>query len=200
MASIEVNTKNVLWAIGAFAAIVATTAGAVWAIRIDRLEQLKHENEIIKESKDWKLPETLNSLNELSKKVTLQIEEREKLNALTSERESLIKSNNELQAEISKLKDANAQLDVALKQSILATQYFEVARGESADLIKNAVAVGVETVYSDSAEININNDHHRLKITNTVEFPYANQTCVLQLRGIKSAVDKCAFSFGCKSK
>lgn len=198
--TIDVNTANVLWAIGTVATLIAATAGVVWKIRIDRLEQLEHENNVLKDAKDWKLPDTLRSLNQLSEKLNLQLEERDKLDSIVAEKESLMKSNGELQTEVSKLKSDISKLEAALNSIIVESQDIEVNQGEAVDLIKNAVAVAVGTIYTSSVDITINNNNHNIKVGNIIEIPYAHRICVLRLRTIKKGTpyDKCVFSFGLK--
>ncbi len=195
--AIEINTTTVLWAIGAIASIVAVTVAATWHLRKDRLEELQEKLNVLTEAKDWKLPDTLRSLNLLSEKLNLQLEEKAKVDSLMSENEALTKSNRDLQIEVSDLKESAAKLETSLKNMLVDSQEIEVAKGETQDLIKNTVAVGVKGIYDPSVEITINNDNRKMQVGNTIEIPFANKICVLRFRTIKKGMpDKAVFSFG----
>jgi hypothetical protein len=200
--SITVNWTSVTYAIGILGILIGTTAAVVWNVRGDRIDQLNHELEVVKGAKDWKLPETLNSLNELSEKVRLDIEARKKLETLGAENDILSKKNEALNLEIAKLNENNRELEVSVKKSLINNQVFEIDKGGAAELIKNSVFVGLKDVYSSWVTININNESSRLEVGNNKEISYANQKCFLTLKSIKyiSAVEKAGFSFGCVDK
>jgi len=79
-------------------------------IRTDRIAELEHEVDTLKESKDWKLPETLESLNQVSDKVRSQIEEMQKVEALRKENEALQSDKAKLTEQVETLAKQNASL------------------------------------------------------------------------------------------
>lgn len=67
-------------ALSAALALVTITASATWYIRSDYLDDLKHQIDIYEKSEKWKLPDTLNKINAASEKMSLTIDERNRLN------------------------------------------------------------------------------------------------------------------------
>jgi hypothetical protein len=201
--TVELNTTHALWAIGAVAALIATTAGATWYIRNDRIDELNHEIEMLKSSREWKLPETLQALKDVSEKVRLNMEERETLDKLKVDNDSLTKKNNELQSEISKVTDRLSEVESVLKKSISVSAKPELAEGESADLIANDVSVGVLSIYyPDGAHITFRDSDETLYVGKRSEFDYAGHKCALKLDRLfkVKGLEKAAFSFGCSQQ
>jgi Na+/phosphate symporter len=194
------KVSTLIKALGLIGLTISTTAIVVWNVRKDRVEQLEHEVAVLKDSKDWKLPETLKSLNEISEKVRLQQEERNRLTNLAEVNDSLSKKTNEQQVEIDKLKESVDTLQIELKKSMVKASPVELSQGQATELIKNNITLGVKYIYTDHVQINLNNDSRDIEVGNKIEFPFANQKCVVILNQIKTVENKCLFLFSCYEK
>ena len=169
-------------------AIIASTACATWYIRNDRLEQLKYELETLKAAKDWKLPETLRSLNEVSDRVRLETAERKELESLRLESKSL-------EAAIAR----SEQLAATVRSCVNEGTTFDLAEGQSKELAKNGPLAGVNSLTSSSAYVNIDGNSSLLTVGDRRQVKYGNLTCALRLTEIKKSAQaqKATFSLSC---
>jgi regulator of replication initiation timing len=179
--------------------LISTPAYLAWTAQSARITLLEERNEDLKESTDWKLPATIQSLNEVSERVRLETDEREKLESLATENETLRSDNDKLKDSVATLEERVGSLEAELKKSVASTDTFELSEGQSADLIENRVTMGVATIYSNYAQVNLNNEQQSLDVGNSTTFPYAEQECTITLKEIiyDSSPKKAVFSFGC---
>jgi len=124
---------NVLWGLGIAAATIAATATVTWQIRKDRIEALTDELETLRESKDWKLPDTLKQLNALSETLRADLGDRRELDELRKKAVALLG-----------LEERVAQLQMELEIAKTVSTEVEVREGEAVELMKPALVLGVE--------------------------------------------------------
>jgi cell division protein FtsB len=192
--------------IGAIAAVAAfligTTATATWYIRSDRLEQLNHELEAIKGAKDWRLPETINSLRDLSEKVKIDVGERKELEMLRTERGQLTEKNTKLEADWKTAQANIGELENMARQCFLPSANFELAEGQARQLVKNGLAVGLKSIINDRVQVNLDREEAYISIGERKEVKNASGPCWLTLMSLHKTTsfgspDRATFSFAC---
>jgi hypothetical protein len=164
---------NVLWGLGIAAATIAATATVTWQIRKDRIEALTDELETLRESKDWKLPDTLKQLNALSETLRADLGDRSELDELRKKAVALLG-----------LEERVAQLQKELEIARTVSTEVEVREGEAVELMKPALVLGVASFLLNRATINITNQQSQLEMGNYIEVDYQGKQYRLTLLGI----------------
>ncbi|ULL06115.1 hypothetical protein JNO42_03645 [Pseudomonas putida] len=204
--TIELTWKRA-WTIITYALVAAGVIVTVtWEIRKDYIENLKSEISALKETEKWKVPETIKHLNSISEKLDGQMSfkadyERLKLEEkdfestkakLAQELESSKRKINELQSSIYKLTNQ-------IKDISTPPQEFSLQRGESIELLKNSVVLGIEAAYESLVLIRLNNDDtKKLYIGNNLIVTSGDKACTLT---VKKLIDGSAtFNFRCATE
>jgi hypothetical protein len=140
-----------LWAVLGIAATVATTvAGGTWLVSRTYLQD---ELEQYRRSVEWRLPENLRQLGEVSKKLNVTMDERKELEALRAQAQALHDQTASLQ---SKLKAAEGSVAMLTKRvGELEGDTFEVQKGEARFIVPGRLAIGVNytSTISNTADI-----------------------------------------------
>ncbi len=146
-------------AFSAALALVTITASATWYIRSDYLDDLKHQIDIYEKSEKWKLPDTLNKINAASEKMSLTIDERNKLNSDKITLTVLAAKNIEISKELEGTKNKLAEFESSLKNINSTPETFELNIGESHPIFRNTLFIGLTRVNTQTqAQFNLNNE------------------------------------------
>jgi seryl-tRNA synthetase len=197
--NVKVTEAKIIAAITMLGAIIATTAAATWYIRNDRLEQLREELNTLKSAKDWRLPDTMRSLNELSEKVRLDVAERKELDALRAELSQSTAKTAKLESDLKAALARSDELAATLQKNLAPSTNFDLSEGQAKELVKNGLAVGLSSVYGESVRLNLGEQTFGINIGQTKQFGYAGQQCGLSLIATNTRLspNKASFSFYC---
>lgn len=183
--------------------IAAAIAGGTWEIRKDYIDNLKTEIESLKEADKWKVPETIKQLNAISEKLDKQMSFKEEYEQLKTEHKNFEETKKQLTEDLQKsnnenwtLKEKVSLLSKELNATLLASKEITLTAGESAELIKNKVYLGIQGIYSSFVIVRTNNeDTQTLYVSNNKTFNIMNETCTLTLTKITK--ENATFHFRC---
>lgn len=124
------------------------------------VEARDKEIESLQSTKNWDVPNTIDRLADISKKLQKQFASMEELDslrkeneALRSERNALVKGNSELTSKVSVLTEQNAALNNDMEKILAPSQKLDLETGTAVELVKNQLALGLSAVYSDGSII-----------------------------------------------
>ncbi|AVH39522.1 hypothetical protein AL532_25990 [Pseudomonas monteilii] len=169
----------------------------------NHINDLKNQIDSYEKSSSWKLPETLKQLSSVSAKLEKQIQAQADLEKLKLENEKLEKINKELTKKLDTateesgtLRTQISTLSDQLRETLITPQELALSNGTSAYLVKNKIALGVETIYPTWVTGYINNDYISLNIGNLKSINVMNNTCTLRLT--KIVPPSAYFSYTCR--
>jgi septal ring factor EnvC (AmiA/AmiB activator) len=139
----ESHPRSLWGIIGICATVAVTSATAGWVVA---RAYLSDELEQIRRSRDWHLPENLAALGEVSKRVTLQLDERHELER---SRQQIPQLKRELAATNSRLAVAQATAErLHARLMNLEGNTFELREGDARFIVPGQLALGVDSLYS----------------------------------------------------
>jgi hypothetical protein len=150
-----------LWSVLVIIAIVASTAaGAAWQVGRSRMED---ELEQYRRSVDLGLPETLKAMQELSKRLTMSLEERKQLETIPR-----------LQAEANTLRDRLVKANQALQEAReslarLEGDTFTLAEGKTRLIVPGKLALGVNDASYGDCLIRLGRESRLLSLGEPIE-------------------------------
>lgn len=132
--------KFSLWAVLVIAGAVATTVGGgAWVVARTYLQD---ELEQYRRATEWRLPETLKELGELSKRLNVTLSERKELESLRSQSKTLQEQVTGLESKLKAAQESVALLTRRVAE--LEGETFEVAVGEARFVVPGVLAIGVK--------------------------------------------------------
>lgn len=204
-AQVEITWKRVWLIAVALTAVGCAIAGLTWLNRMDYLDSLKNEIASRKEASEWKVPETIKSMKAVSEKLDKQLTTMQDIESTNIKNRELEKENSKLTSAIKKLTDEKSELaeyasrlSNELNLMSLPRKEITLRGGESEELVKNRVALGVASVYPSSVTITINNDSDYLSVGNDRTIKSPTGTCKLRL--IKIAPPIATFTLTCEEQ
>lgn len=167
------------------------------------VEKLNKQIESLTSAKTWDVPETIVRLTDISKKLQSQFASIDELKALRNENEALLakissltKEDADRAAKLRTLAENNEALEQALKKAIVSDEVFTLKQGESAQLIKNHLVVGVRTVYQSSGIVAVlGNKEVSMNVGDVEQVRAFGKQCQLTLS--RSVYPEASFSFMC---
>lgn len=185
-------------AVAAAFALVTITASATWYIRSDYLDDLKHQIETYEKSEKWKLSETLNKINTASEKMSLTIDQRNRLNSNEITLKELTAKNIEISKELVITKNKISGLESTIKKINSIPETIELSTGGSHPIFQNALFIGLTRVNTKTqAEFNLDNKHISLDLGVTHPYTFIGKTCVVTLTDINYLNDIVKISNAC---
>lgn len=185
-------------AFSAALALVTITASATWYIRSDYLDDLKHQIDIYEKSEKWKLPDTLNKINAASEKMSLTIDERNKLNSDKITLTVLAAKNIEISKELEGTKNKLAEFESSLKNINSTPETFELSIGESHPIFRNTLFIGLTRVNTQTqAQFNLNNEPISLDLGVIHPYTFLEKKCVLTMTNVNYVKDIVKISNAC---
>lgn len=182
-------------AVSAIVFFASVAAGVAWTIQGEHVDQLKDELAAFQSAKDWTLPQTLKDLNKISEQVRLQLEDTQRLKTLADTDAALSEQNEQLKSRLSALQQKVSSLEATNKAFVTKAQDFNLAKGESGELVKNTLMFGVEDIESMFVLVNVGSESYNLSVGQSVDIPYDDQHCFIRLKSLKP--DSATFSAGC---
>lgn len=175
---------------GSFALILAV-AGATWAIRIDRLEQLKDRVDTYELSATWRLPDTLKQIRDATAQLETQLKAMDDVRRLRGD-------NARLQAELRKSLADNASTLAQLNNfrtrviecdkqlAALSPEVVKITltKRQSKSLAGYELVIGLVDVSSEVARLNINNEEKTARAGGHVPVLLYGEQCKLVLDAI----------------
>jgi|GEM_PF-3229244 len=200
--TIPVTWKSVGTAITALIGIIGTTSYVVWEVRKDVVDDLKRQIATYEQSKTWKLPDTLTQLNGVSNKLQRQLATQEQAQALKLDNARLVKQSEVAAEQLTKLdselKSQTArlrELEAELQRSLATFEQATLKEGESVDVVKNRLVLGVSSIYFSWVSGSLNNEGFRLDVGRSKSMNISGRQCSLVLSRIKSK--SATFKFNC---
>ena len=199
---IPISWASAGWTITAFAGIVCTASLAVWEVRKDVIEDLERQIAAYAQSQTWKLPETITQLNTVSEKLQRQFSTQAEAEALKADNARLVKQGEVMSEQLSKL-DAQLksqagrlhQLETEMQRSLSAVEQVTLKAGESVDIVKNQLFLGVSSIYSSSMMGRLNNESLHLDIGQSHSLDISGKKCSLLLSRVE--LKAVTFKFSC---
>lgn len=169
------------------------------------INDLKNQIETYEKSNSWKLPETLKQLNSASEKLDKQLQSQADIAKLMIDKEELEKTNSQLKKTFNSLSEENGSLRIQvssltnrLREVLITPKELVLTRGTSTFLVKNEIALGVESVYPTWVTGHINNGSFSLYVGNQKSIEVMNETCNLTLT--KISPPSAYFNYTCSQK
>ncbi|ECD9502209.1 hypothetical protein FNO08_14415 [Salmonella enterica subsp. diarizonae] len=185
-------------AFSAALALVTITASATWYIRSDYLDDLKHQIDAYEKSEKWKLPDTLNKINAASEKMSLTIDERNRLNSNKITLTELVAKNIEISKELEITKNKLSALEFSIKNINSTSETIELKTGESHPIFRNALFIGLTSVKTQTqAEFNLNNESISLDLGVIHPYTFLEKKCVVTMTNINYIKDIVKISNTC---
>jgi bifunctional DNA-binding transcriptional regulator/antitoxin component of YhaV-PrlF toxin-antitoxin module len=151
---------GILQLLGYMALACSTGASVAWLVGRDRIEK---ELSLVKQTNDWKLPETLKAMGELSPKIKLDAEQRLEFERLRSQKIAYDDKKRDFDKQLAEL---NAQIaPLKSKLESYEGESFVLRTGESHFLIPKVLAVGLKSCdgFSNEAEVQFGSETRKLK-------------------------------------
>lgn len=172
-------------ALSAALALVTITASATWYIRSDYLDDLKHQIDIYEKSEKWKLPDTLNKINAASEKMSLTIDERNRLNNNKITLTELTAKNIEISKELERTKNKLSEFESSIKNINYTPETIELGIGESHPIFRNLLFIGLTAVKTQTqAEFNLDNKPISLDLGVIHPYKFMGKTCVITMTDV----------------
>lgn len=153
--------KFSLWSVLVIAAAVATTAaGAAWQVGRSRMED---ELEQYRRSVDLGLPETLKAMQEVSKSLAVNLEERKQLQNIPK----LRAETNALQKQLLTTRQALEEARKSL--TALEGDTFKLAEGKTRTIVPGRLAIGVSDASYGSCSIRLGKASGRIFLGEPIE-------------------------------
>ncbi|MDR6713497.1 putative nuclease with TOPRIM domain [Pseudomonas hunanensis] len=185
--------------------LAGAAAGFIYltlSINKAHIEALENEIKTYEKSEKWKLPDTLSQLNKASEKLSSQLETQENISRIKIENLALTTKQRELETALStaseernRLQDKVDLLSKELRASLLKPFSFQLTEGDSMELVKSRVNLGLSSVFTSSVSSNLNNEPIRLVIGGSTKVNYMNNSCTLTLKKVASPL--ASFTFYC---
>ncbi|MEN4688815.1 hypothetical protein [Pantoea agglomerans] len=197
--SIKDEVRIPQWALAIVVTILVATHGGIWVLRESRISDLEKEISTYKQSNEWKLPETLNKINSASEKLSLNIDQKNKLTRLEAEsKESLIK-NKELG---DKLEEAKLKLNAAnqaLTQLTTENKTFTVNRRDSHQIAGDLIYLSVNYVGSSNVMGIFDNKEYDLELGKSLPYSIGALNCKITLTKMSMSEEFATFNQSCIS-
>lgn len=179
-------------------ALVTITASATWYIRSDYLDDLKHQIETYEKSEKWKLPDTLNKINTASEKMSLTIDERNRLNSNEITLTELAAKNIEVSKELERTKNRLSGFESTIKNINSTPETIELSTGGSHPIFRNALFIGLTRITTQTqAEFNLDNEPISLDLGVIHPYTFMGKTCVVTMTDINYIKDIVKISNAC---
>lgn len=167
------------------------------------VEARDKEIESLTMAKTWDVPDTINRLSDISKSLHQQFSSMDELKALRKENEglrsqlaSLTEEDKEKGLKLQMLSEQNQNLKKTLDKAVVSDQVIDLRQGESAQLIKNNLVLGLEAVYSSGGIYGrLGNEPVSMGVGETKELRALGKDCRLTLAS--TAYPRASFSFSC---
>lgn len=201
-------------AMGIFGAIILavitgtyTVAHQVQQNRVDDRDRIVEardkEIESLQTAKTWDVPNTIDRLSDISKKLQKQFASMEELNALRkenealrSEKDRLAKESNEIAAKLKETTGQNMLLKSSMEKIFASSQTIDLERGKAFELVKNSLTLGVNAVYSDSSVTGrLGNEYLSMTVGESKDVRVLGKTCRLTL--VEARIPIASFVFFC---
>ncbi|WP_136474565.1 hypothetical protein [Pseudomonas sp. DG56-2] len=201
-------------ALGAVSALLVISVPGAYTLafqlqqgRIDdrdkQVESRDKEIESLTMAKTWNVPDTINRLSDISKSLHQQFASMDELKTLRKENEGLRAQLASLTEEDKKkglslqiLSEQNQTLKKNLDKTIVSDQVIDLQQGQSAQLIKNNLVIGVDTVYPGGGIYGrLGNQPVTMGVGETKELRALGKDCRLTLAS--TAYPRASFSFSC---
>lgn len=200
----ELSLTDWLALISFFVVAGGAIAGATHFIMSSRVDYLESQLAFYEGGSNPPLPELLSDLKATNDSLSLTLDERGQLDALRVQ-------NGELQAQIEtlsgELDTVNGKLQVSqtemqtLRDRISAMiadgETFDLAEGETAELVNNTLWFGVNYIYSSNVDITVDDRRISLGIAESEAVSLDGQECRLVLTSINAADERATFVFRC---
>jgi len=185
--------------------IAAVVLGWQFGIRIadERLELMQEELKSYRQVEGAQLPQLSSDLRSLSHDLGLQLKEQKAVGELERERErtAALEAQLKLTGEQHERKESsliaeNETLRKQVSQLIPNRNDIAVKRGETGELIKNHVFVGVESVYDGWANVNIGDKSISLMSVGNAEIvSWSGKRYKLTMTRLNYETKTCTFAF-----
>lgn len=201
-------------ALGAVSALLVILVPGAYALafqiqqgRIDdrdkMVESRDKDIESLTMAKTWDVPDTINRLSDISKSLHQQFASMDELKALRKENEglrsqltSITEEDKEKGLKLQKMSEQNQTLKNTLDKVFASDQLIDLRQGESAQLIKNNLVIGLETVYvSGGIYGRLGNQPVSMSVGETKELRALGKDCRLTLAS--TTYPRASFSFAC---
>ncbi|WP_329906121.1 hypothetical protein [Serratia quinivorans] len=171
---------------------------ATWLVRSDYIDDLKSRIDAYEKSEKWKLPETLNKINTASEKMSLTIDQRNRLNSNEITLTELTAKNIEISKELAITKNKLSGLESTMKTINSAPETIELSTGGSHPIFRNALFIGLTRINTKTqAEFNLDNKPISLDLGVTHPYTFIGKTCVVTLTNINYINDIVKISNAC---
>jgi seryl-tRNA synthetase len=182
------HSKFSWWALVTTSAIVASaSATATWYVARAHIDDELRQYE---RSKEWQLPALLKELGETSKRINLQLQERQELERLRGEVSELAQRNAAVTAKLQTIEADRESLKKQLAE--FQADRFELREGEARVLVPGELAVGVKYVSSGEAEIQFGNEPRRIAAGTTLTAIAGGRRYAVTL--VRVGASACTFS------
>ncbi|MGN1574742.1 hypothetical protein ACKEU1_20040 [Yersinia enterocolitica] len=177
--------------------VITTTAATVWYARADYIEQLKSRIDAYEKSSEWELPDTLNKLSTVSTKLSLTLDEKERLNKSEKQLIELnsdnIKINKELKEKTADLVASAKMVDALVSKE----ETFSLVIGDSHPLIKNEIFIALKSLMPNKGYFSFKNQDLVLYIGEYREYEFGNKKCKVLLTKIAYKVESILLTNTC---
>ena len=176
------------WVLLTSCALVASaTATATWYVARAHIDDELRQYE---RSREWQLPALLKELGETSKRVHLQLQERQELDRLRTEVKELAQRSAAAGAQ---LQAVGTERDTLKKQvAEFHADRFELSEGEARVLVPGELAVGVKFVTGREADVQFGNQLQRISVGTTLTAIAGGRRYAVTL--VRAGGSACTFS------
>jgi septal ring factor EnvC (AmiA/AmiB activator) len=190
----EVSVWGVLCLIGVTA---VTVSGATWGV-----SKMTEANELqaYRSAKDWKASDTIASLQELSRSVKLDADERAEILSLRRRVPELEKAVEDIGSQFKQTKEEASSLRDTLASLVKNIEQIEIPLRESRYVIPKTLTVGVHSIYTSSNRcgIRVGDRSESIEVGQPFEQSFSGKQYVITLLKISDAA--CTFAFSEKPK
>ena len=194
-------------ALGIFGTILLAVVGGTYTITYqvqqNRVEDRDKEIESLQATKTWDVPNTIDRLSDISKKLQKQFASIEELStlrkeneALRSERDSLAKEKNESASKLKEIAEQNMLLKSSMEKIFASNQTVDLEAGKAVELVKNSLTLGISSVYSDGTITGrLCNEYLSMTVGESKEIRVLGKSCRLTL--VETRNPRASFTFFC---
>lgn len=180
-----------LWMVIVTSAIVGTTVAAgTWQLA---RTQISDELEQYRRSSEWKLPETLEALGKLSKKVSLDVSQQNELIQLRQEFGESKGRLEKLTEQLAELRDENKRLSEEIES--LKGPTVKIDKGLARSVGHKSIIVGVvdTNIYENKAKVQLGTELNYITIGTPLQVVVGSDIYIITL--LKVDHSSCIFTF-----
>jgi hypothetical protein len=199
--SLDLAVRQFYWVVGTLLIVSPVSIALAREWHNNQVSQQQARIDAYEQSDKWELPQTLAQLNDVSRELSLALEERKKFKSLQESNNLLARDKASLELKLSSSQkeksEAISQLS-RLENLMVKPQSLSLNKDDTVDVFGGAYKLGLESIYDGFVIINVGNISGNLSVGEQLEVDVANRKCYITLSELNYSQKNAKFSSSCE--